>query len=199
MLITDYISREYFLKNSNAKELLIDNLFYPTFVKNNSGEVYNSDSLDLKLASVTGNSDIILYEHLQMNTYGLTLSDQISTTNTQFINADRRNISYKREDKNIQISFIESFDSKIRKIMNEWINMTLPEYDAALYLDDYSVDIIIELLNHKLETKTKIKYEKCYPVSYNNIELSLNNDTPELKLVECEFVYKKQTIIGSEE
>ncbi len=199
MLITDYISREYFLKNSNAKELLIDNLFYPTFVKNNSGDIYTPDTFDYELAFAAGDINIILYEHLQMNTYGLTLSDQISSTNTQFINADRRNISYKREDKNIQISFIESFDSKIRKIMNEWINMTLPEYKYALYLDDYSVDIIIELLNHKLETRTKIKYEKCYPVSYNNIELSLNNDTPELKLVECEFVYKKQTILGADE
>jgi len=201
MFIKDYISREYFLKYSNAKNLLIDNLFFIEFSKSNKGEFLNSENFSNSLSIFSGLGLLIydnIFQFLQQNTFGLTLSDQIATSTTQFINNTRRNTNLKREDKNISLDFIESSDNSVRMVINEWINMTLPEYKLPLYLDDYSVDITIQTLNNKLEPVTKIIYERCFPINYDNIELSLGGE-PDIKIVKCEFAWKKCRIIGVDE
>ena len=201
MQIKDYLSRQNFLQYSNAKNILQENLFNITYMKNDGGIVISdSSSFSNIFNDILWNSpaNFNIYDFLKTNTFAITLSDMVSTNTTQYMNDARRQIFHKREDKNFSISFVESADFSIRRVLDIWINMSMPESKTTYYRDDICVDIQVEGVDYNYNSDTKIVYSKCIPVSYENIELNLGNEAS-LKLVACEFVFRKQIIQGIEE
>lgn len=196
--LKDFLSREHFLQHSNAKNLLLENLFNISFLKNYGGEeikkwedfqvYFNSKGL------LKAWEDPNLLDFLKLNTFSIILSDIIADNSTYYIADKRRQAVYKRSDKNISIGFIESANQNIRRLIETWINMTLPEQDKAFYLGDYGVDIIVSPVDINQQEGSKIVYEKAYPISYENLELNLGGDAS-LRMIMCEFVYKRNYTI----
>jgi len=192
----EFLSRQYFLNNSNIKNPLINNIFHLDIIGENENLISSKvlENLETKQFEDV-NIDLIkkndhIFNILQQNSFSVTMSTVESEFTTQYVNNIRNYNFYKRADDKITVSFVESDSLIIRTIFEQWMNLTLPYDKNSLYTDDVGMEFVISPLNTNLQKNKKVIYEGVIPTSVNEISLNLGEDVV-IQLLQVIFVFKK--------
>jgi hypothetical protein len=182
------LNESNFIKNSNASNPLLDNIFKIKF-----------DVADSKLTDIIGNFGINKYvdmwDILEKNAHSVTVSTLETEYSVQYISNDRRYNVIKRLDSNILITFIESDDLIIRRIIDKWLDLTLSTNKEGLYQEEVSVDLFVDPISTDYETKQRMKYNEIFPINYADITLNLGGDA-ELKAINVIFNFVSNEMIS---
>jgi len=173
-----FLNRSEFLVNSNITDPLLDNLFRLEFIDDDGNQTLSDyiEYVDEDNNTILPDKYIDVWDLLIKNAHSITVSSQETEYSPQYIRDDRRYTAFKRLDSNIQISFIESADLSIRKVIDRWLDLTLPTNKEGLYFDETSVDLNILSIDSNMDTKAKMIYEGIQPISYADITLNLGGD-----------------------
>jgi len=167
----NFLDRNLFMLNSNIVDPFLNNVFRLEIIDNDNLKM----NLELKeLIEDTDYKDV--WDILIKNAHSVTTSNLEVEYGIQYIGSDRRYVAHKRLDSNIQITFLESSDLKIRRIMDRWIDLIISTNNGGLYFDETVIDLNILSINTNMDTKQKMIYSGVQPITYADITISLENE-----------------------
>ena len=188
----DFINKIKFMQQSGINNILLNFMFNASFVFSNADDkqtTNNSPLLKFISDDVGNNIDVASFLKWNIGSFRLPRL-QVETTTRYFMNS-RRNVVYKDNSDNLVLTFFDTAELKLRRVLKSWKDACLPE--NGLYPNEYGLDSLnIYPMNGKFETTegSEESYHMVYPVYIDDVTLDFAAD-PSINVISVGFNYKR--------